>query len=120
MPDRQIPDNSAPGITETTQVSESIKIEHVEVIVDIDHSYRGDLEIILTSPSGTQSVLSEKHEDSGNDWNNWMFTSVHHWVEAVLENGLSIEDQETETPGLFDWVNIYGTELNTDRDGMGN
>ena len=55
--DRQIPDNSAPGISETTQVSESIKIEQVEVIVDIDHNYRGDLEIILTSPSGTQSIL---------------------------------------------------------------
>ena len=57
--DRQIPDNSAPGISETTQVSESIKIEHVEVIVDIDHNYRGDLEIILTSPSGTQSIYQK-------------------------------------------------------------
>ena len=49
-----------PGISEITNVPDSIKVEHVEVIVDIDHSYRGDLEIILTSPSGTQSVLSEK------------------------------------------------------------
>ena len=120
--DRQIPDNSAPGISETTQVSESIKIEHVEVIVDIDHNYRGDLEIILTSPSGTQSILSEKHEDSGNDWNNWMFTSVHHWDEDSFgEWTLSIEDQGNgDTGTLFDWeLNIYGTELNIDRDGDG-
>ena len=120
--DRQIPDNSAPGITETTQVPDSIKIEHVEVIVDIDHSYRGDLEIILTSPAGTQSILSEKHEDNGNDWNNWMFTSVHHWDEDSFgEWTLSIEDQGNgDTGTLLDWeLNIYGTELNTDRDGDG-
>ena len=117
-----IPDNSAPGITETTQVPDSIKIEHVEVIVDIDHSYRGDLEIILTSPAGTQSILSEKHEDNGNDWNNWMFTSVHHWDEDSFgEWTLSIEDQGNgDTGTLLDWeLNIYGTELNTDRDGDG-
>ena len=120
--DRQIPDNSAPGISETAQVPDSIKIEHVEVIVDIDHSYRGDLEIILTSPAGTQSILSEKHEDSGNDWNNWMFTSVHHWDEDSFgEWTLSIEDQGNgDTGTLLDWeLNIYGTELNTDRDGDG-
>ena len=122
IPDRQIPDNSAPGITESTQVPESIRVEHVEVIVDIDHSYRGDLEIILTSPAGTQSVLSEKHEDSGNDWNNWMFTSVHHWDEdSYGEWTLSIEDQGNGDSGTFlDWeLNIYGTEINTDRDGDG-
>ncbi len=120
--DRQIPDNSAPGISETAQVPDSIKIEHVEVIVDIDHSYRGDLEIILTSPAGTQSILSEKHEDNGNDWNNWMFTSVHHWDEDSFgEWTLSIEDQGNgDTGTLLDWeLNIYGTELNTDRDGDG-
>jgi len=120
--DRQIPDNSAPGISETAQVPDSIKIEHVEVIVDIDHSYRGDLEIILTSPAGTQSILSEKHEDSGNDWNNWMFTSVHHWDEDSFgEWTLSIEDQGNgDTGTLLDWeLNIYGTEINIDRDGDG-
>tara|TARA_B100000674_G_scaffold280556_1_gene231918 strand:- start:4824 stop:8285 length:3462 start_codon:yes stop_codon:yes gene_type:complete len=122
VPDQQIPDNSAPGIVETIQVPDSIKIEHVEVVVDIDHTYRGDLEIILTSPSGTQSVLSEKHEDSGNNWNNWMFTSVHHWDEDSFgEWSLSIEDKGNgDTGTLRDWeLNIYGTEINTDRDGDG-
>ena len=120
--DRQIPDNSAPGITEVVNVPDSIKVEHVEVIVDIDHEYRGDLEIVLTSPSGTQSVLSEKHEDNGNDWNNWMFTSVHHWDEDSFGDWtLTIEDQGNgDTGTLFDWeLNVYGTELNTDRDGDG-
>ena len=50
----------------------------------------------------TQSVLSEKHEDSGNDWNNWMFTSVHHWDEDSLgEWTLSIEDQGNGDTGHY-------------------
>ena len=120
--DVAIPDNSAPGITETTQVSESIKVEHVEVVVDIDHDFRGDLEIILTSPSGSQSILAEKHDDSGNDWNDWMFTSVQHWDEDSYGTWtLTIEDQGNGDSGtFFDWeLNVYGTEINLDRDGDG-
>ena len=52
-------DNSAPGISEITNVHDSIKVEHVEV-VGIDHSYRSDLEIILTSPSGTSVLKSTR------------------------------------------------------------
>ena len=51
-----------------------------------------------------------------------MFTSVHHWDEDSFgEWTLSIEDQGNgDTGTLFDWeLNIYGTELNIDRDGDG-
>ncbi|MAR94418.1 MAG: hypothetical protein CMA45_05035 [Euryarchaeota archaeon] len=119
MNNLNIPDNSN-AVTDTVSVSESIKVEHVEVIVDISHDYRGDLEIILTSPQGTQNILSEKHGDSGNNWNNWMFTSVHNWDEDSTGNWtISVQDQGNEDDGTFhDWeLNIYGTELNQDRDG---
>lgn len=120
MNDVNIPDNSNTPVTDSLSVSESIKVEHVEVIVDISHDYRGDLEIILTSPQGTQSIMSEKHSDSGNNWNNWMFTSVHHWDEDSTGTWtLSAEDKGNGDAGTFhDWeLNIYGTELNQDRDG---
>ena len=120
--DRAIPDKPNPGISETIQVTDSIKVEHVEVLVDIDHTFRGDLNIVLTSPSGSQSILSEKHDDEGNNWNNWMFTSVQHWDEESYGTWtLSIEDQGNGDTGTFkDWeLNIYGTELNPDRDGDG-
>ena len=122
IPDTIIPDKPSPGISESTVVSESIRVEHVEVVVDIDHDFRGDLEMILTSPSGHQSVLSEKHDDSNNDWNDWMFTSVQHWDEDSYGTWtLSIEDQGNGDEGTFyDWeLNIYGTEINQDRDGDG-
>ncbi len=119
MNNLNIPDNSN-AVTDSVSVSESIKVEHVEVIVDISHDYRGDLEIILTSPQGTQSILSEKHGDSGNNWNNWMFTSVHNWDEDSTGTWtISVQDQGNGDDGTFhDWeLNIYGTELNQDRDG---
>jgi len=43
------------------KVSESFRVEYVEVIVNITHSAPGDLNIVLVSPSGTQSVLAELH-----------------------------------------------------------
>ena len=73
-----IPDNTNTPVTDTVTISDSLQIESVEIIVDIDHTYRSDLEIILTSPSGTESILSEKHSDSNNDYSDWMFGSVHH------------------------------------------
>ena len=51
-----------------------------------------------------------------------MFTSVHHWDEDSFGDWtLTIEDQGNgDTGTLFDWeLNVYGTELNTDRDGDG-
>ena len=120
MNDIEIPDNSNTVISDTVTVSESIKVEHVEVIVDISHNYRGDLEIILTSPQGTENILSEKHSDGGNNWNNWMFTSVHNWDEdSAGDWTISVQDKGNGDAGTFhDWeLNIYGTELNPDRDG---
>ncbi|GIS43748.1 MAG: hypothetical protein Ct9H90mP16_08180 [Candidatus Poseidoniales archaeon] len=53
-----IPDNSSPGVNDTVTINDGLRVEHVEVYVDIDHTYRGDLIITLTSPSGTESTLA--------------------------------------------------------------
>ena len=115
-----IPDNSANFISVNTTVSEAIMVENVDVIVDIPHAFRGDLEIILTSPAGTKSVLSEKHGDGGNNFNDWRFSTVHHWDEDSRgEWTLTVEDQGNGDTGSFDsWeLIIYGTEIDLDTDG---
>ncbi len=38
-------------------IEEEVMIDHVQVAVDITHDFLGDLEIYLTSPSGTRSLL---------------------------------------------------------------
>ena len=115
-----IPDNSPNFVSVNTTVSEPIMVENVDVVVDITHDFRGDLEIILTSPDGTRSILSEKHSDNGNDFNNWRFSTVHHWDEDSRgEWTLTVEDQGNNDVGALDsWeLIIYGTELDVDTDG---
>ena len=115
-----IPDNSPNFVSVNTTMTEPVRAENVDVIVNITHEYRGDLEVILTSPSGTQSVLSEKHEDDGEDYSNWRFSTVHNWDEdARGEWTLTVEDQGSSDTGTLDtWeLVVYGTELDTDTDG---
>lgn len=59
-------------------------IEQVEAIVTIKTSQRGALEIYLTSPSGTRTLLlprrpADKYSDG---FNNWSFMSVQLWGES--------------------------------------
>ena len=115
-----IPDNSPNYVSVNTTVTEPILVENVDVIVDITHEFRGDLEMVLTSPDGTRSILSEKHSDDGNDFNNWRFSTVHHWDEDSRgEWTLTVEDQGNNDVGALDsWeLIIYGTELDVDTDG---
>jgi hypothetical protein len=78
------------------------------------------MELILTSPSGSQSVLAEKHGDSGNNFNNWRFGTVQHWGEDSRgEWSLSLEDKGNGDSGtLNEWeLIIYGTQMILDSDG---
>lgn len=47
-----IPDNASAGVTSSISVNRSLNIASVQVDLDVQHSYTGDLKIVLTSPSG--------------------------------------------------------------------
>ena len=120
-PGTSIPDNGAP-VTDTITVNQDLKIEHVDIVVNITHSARGDLEIILTSPDGTNSILSDKHGDAGNDFIAWSFGSVRHLDEYTLGDWtLSVEDKANGDTGTFvDWhLEFYGIDEDRDTDGDG-
>ena len=77
-------------------VTDDLAIESVDVVVDISHDYRGELEIVLVSPSGKESWLAEERSDSGDDYDNWTFNTVHHWDESSLgEWQLRIRDGDS-------------------------
>ena len=77
-----IPDNDFDGVEVEFNVDgANLRAEHVKLTVDIEHTYRGDLEITLVSPSGTESVLAERHGDPHEDYDNWTLMSVRHWGE---------------------------------------
>ena len=116
-----IPDNTSPGVTDTVMITDALQVEHVEVYVDIDHVFRGDLVITLTSPSGTESTLAQKQDDSNNDYD-WMFSTVHNWDEYSTGNWtLSVIDDGNGDTGTWnDWeLVIHGTSTVVDSDGDG-
>ena len=63
-------------------------LEHVTMRVNIAHARRGDLEIFLTSPSGTRAQLAtQRPEDhSSEGLRNWTFMTLAFWNEPVSLN----------------------------------
>ncbi len=69
-----IPDDDPRGITRTLDVdNHGAAITRVRVVVQIRHSYRGDLRVVLRSPTGTSAVL---HDQTGGSRNNLRIDTV--------------------------------------------
>ena len=66
-PDAAIPDNTQGGITDNLHFDESALVSTLKVRVGIRHSYRGDLRVSLTSPSGTEVLLHDRSGGSADD-----------------------------------------------------
>lgn len=65
---QNIPDNNATGVSKNFSVSapSNFAVEYVELQTNISHTYRGDLDISLTSPSGMVSQLQNVSTSDGN------------------------------------------------------
>ena len=120
---QSVPDNTANGLSDTITVDAGLLVESVEVRFDADHTFRGDFEITLTSPDGTESRLAEKHDDNNNNFNEWVFSSVLHWDES--SDGvwtLDVNDRGNGDTGTWNhWeLIIHGAEevIDTDNDGL--
>ncbi|MGK9232264.1 S8 family serine peptidase [Inquilinus limosus] len=88
-PGLAIPDSDANGVTATLKITDRIEIDRVEVAVNITHSFIGDLQIVLISPDGTESVLLDRpglgdFTRFGSNQQNIDFTfgTVHNWGET--------------------------------------
>ena len=101
-------DSSTPLVIPITPSGPKLRVEHVEVTVNITHVFRGDLEIKLTSPSGTVSTLAAPTlKDSGDNYANWTFSSVRHWGESSEGTWqLSIRDVYGVFVGTFNFATI--------------
>lgn len=58
-------------------------LEHITIKVWIEHTRRGDVEVVLISPNGIRSVLAGKRErdDDSHGFRAWTFMTVKHWGE---------------------------------------
>jgi subtilisin-like proprotein convertase family protein len=66
-----VPDNNPQGIEDTITISQAVSLSAISVEVDITHTFRGDLRVTLTSPTGSQAVL---HNRSGGSADNLVAT----------------------------------------------
>ncbi|KAJ1667510.1 pheromone processing endoprotease [Coemansia sp. RSA 1813] len=57
------------------------RVEHVTVVINMEHQYRGNVEVWLESPSGIRSQLAAVRnlDNSNKGLDNWKFMSVKHW-----------------------------------------
>ncbi|CAG9532964.1 unnamed protein product [Cercopithifilaria johnstoni] len=59
-------------------------LEHVQAVVTLNSSRRGDTILYLVSPSGTETMILSrrpKDNDSKNGFTNWPFMTTHTWGE---------------------------------------
>ncbi|PJK27360.1 S8 family serine peptidase, partial [Minwuia thermotolerans] len=113
-------------VTDTITITDAIDLEWVEVDINIDHSWIGDLVVTLTSPDGTTSTLVDRPGlSAGSQWGagqddiNFVLTSARHWGEdAVGDWTLSISDHYAEDSGrLLSWsLDLYGDPADGDDD----
>jgi proprotein convertase subtilisin/kexin type 2 len=111
-----IPDNNGSGVSHSLTLSNTgiSKIEWVDVTFSAnDHTYSGDLRVVLAAPSGTQSVLSLTHTCSGacTAHNNWRFASARHLDEPADGTWtLMVIDGASNDIGTFQsWqLSVYG------------
>ncbi|NTX08307.1 endonuclease [Myxococcus sp. CA051A] len=64
-PNAAIQDNAT--VTSTLDVADDAKVESLKLDLDIAHTYRGDLTVTLTSPSGKSAVVSNRQGGSADD-----------------------------------------------------
>lgn len=114
--DRPIPDGTPTGIADSVNITDDLQVEWAEVVFDADHRDRGNLEVKLVSPDGTESILAQPHGDNGDNYDRWVFTSARHWGEASRgEWTLEVSDPVAGTVGTWNgWeLRLYGTHPGT-------
>ena len=88
LPSRPIPGKGALKVAVTTtgcaDDSHHVKyLEHVQAVITLSFSRRGDLSIKLISPRGTVAILlAQRRQDySSSGFTDWEFMSTHTWGE---------------------------------------
>ncbi|CAB3408784.1 unnamed protein product [Caenorhabditis bovis] len=92
-------------------------VEHVQAIITLKAPKRGDLQIYLTSPSGTKSTLLTKRtrDNSRSGFTDWAFMTTHNWGEQAAGLWvLEIDNDGWDDAELVKWeLVLYGTERET-------
>lgn len=56
----EIPDNNPNGVSSSIAITETSPIQDIQVTVEIEHSFLGDIEVWLVAPNGDQVLLQNR------------------------------------------------------------
>lgn len=94
-------------------------IEWIEVVLETDHEFAGDLDVTLFAPDANgqpgqfRSVLATAH-NSGENYDNWVFTTARHWGESA-KGKWRLEIRDRVTGAVGNWIswqmNFYGSSI---------
>lgn len=94
-----IPDNDPVGASSVTNVPDEITIFGSDTLVDISHTYIGDLVVTLTSPWGTTATLHNKSGGSADDINQTFSSDAFNGEVAQGDWTLKVVDTYAEDTG---------------------
>ncbi|XP_062558769.1 furin-like protease 1 [Armigeres subalbatus] len=114
--DKQIPPRTKVTLQLVVEHCKGVNyLEHVQAKITLTSQRRGDIQIFLTSPSGTRVTLltPRSHDLSRSGFNQWPFMSVHTWGEAPHGTWqLEIHNEGRLLAQITHWNLIfYGTEM---------
>jgi subtilisin-like proprotein convertase family protein len=125
-PGMAIPDGGSITESITINSTQPLEVDHVEVDLDLSHGWIGDLSVVLTSPSGTSSVLIDQPGASasnpeglqGDGGLHFTTTSIQDWGEGSDGTwSLSVTDAAGNSVGALEsWtLRVFG-DLDTGDD----
>ncbi|KAL4641401.1 neuroendocrine convertase 2 [Arapaima gigas] len=92
-------------------------LEHVQAVITVNASRRGDLNINMTSPMGTKSILLSRRprdDDAKVGFDKWPFMTTHTWGEDPRGSWLLEVGFQSEAPQkgvLKEWtLMLHGTQ----------
>jgi subtilisin family serine protease/Ca2+-binding RTX toxin-like protein len=97
-------------------LQDGLRIDHVEVDLSVSHLNIGDLRVVLTSPTGTQSVLFH-NPPTNQDHIDFTFSTTHDWGERSGGTWtLSVGDTRAGTIGTLEgWaIRAFGDATEDD------
>ena len=78
-----IADDATPSVITFDMSASRLRVEHVEITVNVKHANRGDVGFIIESPSGMRAIANNRLPDDGADFSEFTFTSPRFWGETA-------------------------------------
>lgn len=107
-PNVELPETTPEPVASTIHFDKSGKVEGIEMLLDLNHTYIGDLTISLISPEGTSVVIHNEEGGSRNKikrtYSGDLFAEIH-GEEIHGDWTLEISDTSPRDAG---WLNLWG------------